>query len=690
MKSLRLFIFSLVIILAGTLIYSSVYSQSGEWTWVKGDSIGNSLGSHGVLGVPSPTNEPTPRYACGSWTDTAGNFWVYSGVFAPGDLWKFDIKTLEWTWMAGDSVDPNPYILAAKGVYDPLNAPGQIGYGMITWITPNNHLWLYGGLLNTASGNQQQLELNDDLWQFDPSINEWAWMGAFGSGANEAPVYGKLGVPDSSNMPGGREEGNCSWTDNNGNLWFFGAWDVNFNSYNDLWKYDVATGIWTWMSGSQNLNDNGQYGFQGEPLNGNRNYPAARSTNFFWKDTAGNFWLSGGTQAGGTTFANDYFYQDTWEFNPNNLDWTWVTGPRGNDRTSSGVDCQFDSTNLYGAHYENRATWKHCDDLIITYNGFNDWKNIVPTNDMWGYKISTNEWVKLNEWGSTGNYGTQGVASPLNYPPTRLGGVGFTESDGSLWLFGGQTGTGLFYNDLWKYVIDTACVTCVRNCNITPPVISSNLDTICANDSAVICAPVTYTTYNWNQGGTANCISVNAAGDYYVSVTSSNGCSAESNHVHIYVYPVLPVSITQQGDTLISFGAVSYQWFLNGTALNGATSDTLIATQPGSYTVQVTDINGCEALSPVSTVTSVGIQQIDATMFISVFPNPNSTGTWQLSVDNSLVGSKLDIYDNDGRLVWQSEIRNPVSVIAPNLEGGIYWLRISSANSSTVRKLVRL
>jgi len=74
---------------------------------------------------------------------------------------------------------------------------------------------------------------------------------------------------------------------------------------------------------------------------------------------------------------------------------------------------------------------------------------------------------------------------------------------------------------------------------------------------------------------------------------------------------------------------------------------------------------------------------------VSLYPNP-SVGNWQLAVDNSLVGSALEVYDEQGRLVFNSELRTQNSELNLNVASGVYYLRISNGNISVVRKLVKL
>src|SRR4029078_9900291 len=52
---------------------------------------------------------------------------------------------------------------------------------------------------------------------------------------------------------------------------------------------------------------------------------------------------------------------------------------------------------------------------------------------------------------SNGNFGTQGVPSPLNKPPSVYEACEWTDHNGNFWLYGGQHSGGDYYADLWKY-----------------------------------------------------------------------------------------------------------------------------------------------------------------------------------------------------------------------------------------------
>ena len=663
------------------------HSQAGEWIWMKGDNFTNSQGNFGTMGVPSASNYPPATYAPAFWTDTAGDFWIYGGGSLNGasaDLWKFTPSTNIWTWMNGSTTGPD--FAGAAGVFNAANQPGPLGYGLTAWVDKQNHLWMYGG--NNGLGQE-----NNNLWQYDPAINQWAWMNGAQQLYNQPPVYGQLGTGNAANTPGAREESDVSWVDSAGNLWLFSGLGTNgVDDFNDMWEYNISTNMWTWMSGADTLEGPGNYG----PLGASavNYYPSARSCNFYWQDSLYNFWLIGGTD-----FKTNNFYNDVWKFSPKTLKWTWVNGSQTPNNTNTPSPyCQPNSTCQQGGRYENRAVWKVCEEVVINYSGFQMPNGAGIQNDLWAYLPQQNQWMQINEYLAGGDYGTQGQASAQNYPPSRQGGISFMDKNKNLWMFGGANfeSSPKFFNDLWKYVIDTTClgslycnIPNVANCNLSAPVITSQTDSICPTDSSQICAPPGFSSYTWNNNtGAGTCIQAKQAGNYYVTVTDNSGCTAESNHISITVFSSPPVSISRSGDTLSVYNSSNVQWYLNNNAITGATQSTYIARTSGSYTVSVTDTNGCTSFS--SPVIYTGIDNISVDEIISIYPNPLSVGGWQLVVGNNLIGSQVDVLDDNGRIVYKSEIRNPHSEINAQLPGGVYLLRITSGNAVVVRKLVKL
>jgi hypothetical protein len=118
-------------------------------------------------------------------------------------------------------------------------------------------------------------------------------------------------------------------------------------------------------------------------------------------DASGALWLFGGY--GFDSFGNYGYLNDLWKFNPAlgaNGEWTWMGG--------SGIVGGGDFYSGVGS--------------VGTYAGV---------------------------------YGTLGTEASTNTPGSRAWAVGWSDSSGNLWLFGGEgfdsTETQGWLNDLWEY-----------------------------------------------------------------------------------------------------------------------------------------------------------------------------------------------------------------------------------------------
>ncbi|MDB5281651.1 MAG: hypothetical protein JWO06_726 [Bacteroidota bacterium] len=148
----------------------------------------------------------------------------------------------------------------------------------------------------------------------------------------------------------------------------------------------------------------------------------------------------------------------------------------------------------------------------------------------------------------------------------------------------------------------------------------------------------------------------------------------------------LSVSVRRSGDTLIASNASTYQWYFNGNPIVGDTANHIVTSNAGNYTVLITDINGCTALSSPVAFTSIKPLTDD---HIIIYPNP-STGKWQLTTNPEYIGAEMQIFDASGRLVFKSEIKNIQSEINLNVPNGIYFLRLGNSENTVVSKLVKL
>lgn len=433
--------------------------DAGLWTWKSGSNTAEFAGVYGTLGTPAPGNVPGGREAAYSWTDSAGNLWMFGGIGAGNsgvggsfnDLWRFSPSTGLWAWMSGaDTLDATS-VYGTKGTAAVGNVPSA-REGGAAWTDAAGNFWMFGGGGFDSTGNNDAL---NDLWRYSPSSGLWTWMSGATTG-NLAGEYGTEGTPAATNVPGARSA-LVSWKDGAGNLWLFGGagFDVNdLDSYlNDLWRYTPSTNQWTWMSGSTQAGGAGVYGTQGTAAAAN--VPGARAGAVSWTDGSGNFWLFGGR--GHDSNGTIGVLNDLWQYNPTTGRWTWISGSM--TAGAPGVYGTLGTAaagNVPGARQDAAAWIDMAGNLwLFGYGSFDSSGNLVSAgNDLWRYSPSMGLWTWMGgsaSPGATGVYGTEGVAAPGNIPPGRDIGLPWTDNAGHFWLFGGYVPASAL-NDLWKYV----------------------------------------------------------------------------------------------------------------------------------------------------------------------------------------------------------------------------------------------
>ncbi len=185
--------------------------------------------------------------------------------------------------------------------------------------------------------------------------------------------------------------------------------------------------------------------------------------------------------------------------------------------------------------------------------------------------------------------------------------------------------------------------------------------------------------------------SIALAGTYSVVVTAG-GCPSLAGTVTVTINanPSTP-TITAAGNTLTSSSTTGNQWYLNGTAISGATGVTYNATQPGVYTVKVTS-TGCTSAASNS-ITITGIEQYFQDNSFSIYPNPSNGKFIVTFHTDTKKAYTLKLVNDLGQLIYSRELNDfsgdynqPIDI--SSYGKGVYMFILVENKNETVRKVI--
>ena len=282
-----------------------------------------------------------------------------------------------------------------------------------------------------------------------------------------------------------------------------------------------------------------------------------------------------------------------------------------------------------------------------------------------------------------------------------------------LWT-GGQTGataTGLAAGTYSVTVTDANLCTTTTSTTVSEPplVVASGTQvnetcfgqSIGSIDLSVVGGSESY-TYLWTPGGaTTQDLSGLAAGTYTVSITESNGCTITGTTSFTITQPDLIVAsgtqvnvscngaLTGSIDLTVVGGSSSYTYLWSP---GGATTQDLSGLAAGTYTVSITESNGCTITGTTSftiteptavTISSATVTSDYNGAHISCAVGQGTSNDGQITVVASGGTGSLQ-YSNDGGATYQA------SGVFSGLTAGTFSLVVKDANNCTATASVNV
>lgn len=292
--------------------------------------------------------------------------------------------------------------------------------------------------------------------------------------------------------------------------------------------------------------------------------------------------------------------------------------------------------------------------------------------------------------------------------PNPFNGIAFTTTV-SCSPGAGNTLTGLSAGDYFLEITDavgctvTDTITVVNNTSGFGVASSIITDETCNQSNGAIditlqgsTMPV---TYSWNTGAGTQDISGLSAGTYTVTVTDGTGCEVTESYDVTNVgssVSILSEAVTDATCATCNDGAITLDMDPAGSPYtfswsNSSIDEDQVALLPGSYTVTITNADGCDTTITYDVMNSAGIEDLGE-MIIQVHPNP-SNGVIELTYSNA-VGDRMDVIllDAAGRIVNRSEItlsnNGKKTMDFSDLSMGTYVLQLKGTSDTFTTRII--
>lgn len=182
----------------------------------------------------------------------------------------------------------------------------------------------------------------------------------------------------------------------------------------------------------------------------------------------------------------------------------------------------------------------------------------------------------------------------------------------------------------------------------------------------------------------------------YAEIQATDVCSGTTQNYssnvitvnNVVTAPIAPIIFYNKASNVLACNqsANTYKWYKDGLGIPAAFSANYQPTSSGFYSVKITDVYGCSAVSNQLYVdlkggTGNGMSESKDQLF-KIFPHPN-TGNFSIQHGNNLQISAISIFDPVGKLIYTqvllpSQAANNVNIELKNTPAGFYIVQLNT------------
>lgn len=334
------------------------------------------------------------------------------------------------------------------------------------------------------------------------------------------------------------------------------------------------------------------------------------------------------------------------------------------------------------------------------YGGSSSFDQSMIMNGTNGNLSQGNPYIKDGSYGTSegtvyvvcGNSGSSENAPSLNHPAM-------------FYTHGGSSAMGSLVLDINKNRLDARYLKSTGEVGDAFTILKKNLQlnalntvSICEGDSALLTASFSggsdSLAYSWSPSAETGATAVlhpTASTTYTLTVTDLLTGQAESTSVQVNVdsMPQPSISVINGNILAASLSGYSYQWYISGNPIAGATGQYYAPVVSGSYSVKISS-NNCARISDAFAYThgTTGLELLPG-VNVSLFPNPaGSEIRLQLPLLPENTSFRIsDLYGNpigEGNISAQETIF-PLGHLAP----GMYFMQLFTPQGNVSMPFVR-